>query len=96
MIFALSALHSVEDVRNTVRRALHHLSPGGVLLLYDYAEGDYRERRRLDEGYHVQETEFGRCLHRRGEETCALFFDGRFLEFLRTEGAAEVLVHRQE
>ncbi|EFO63528.1 Methyltransferase like 2 [Giardia lamblia P15] len=87
MVFVLSALKDSNAVKTAISNVLSVLTNNGVLLIYDYAEGDYRERK-----FSVREQSSHNCLsmnqknyylgatYLRGEGTRATFF---YLEALK-------------
>lgn len=73
--FVLSALSSAEDVDNAIGNALSTLKFGGVLLIYDYFTGDYRQEKRLNRGEKPRVTAYGNLFQRQAEDTNALYFN---------------------
>ncbi|TNJ28539.1 Methyltransferase like 2 [Giardia muris] len=82
--FVLSALFDISAISNAITNALTLLSDTGVLLIHDYATGDYREekfsRRGPPDGVlELPQAEGNLFLARRytrmGEETTAAFFN---------------------
>lgn len=78
LVFVLSALRP-GDVMGAVQNAVAALKPGGTALIYDYAEGDFKEQKWPGGA----STEYGRHCTRRGAATTVLFFNGRFVDALR-------------
>ena len=93
----LSALSSAKDVDTAIENALSSLKLNGVLLIYDYFTGDYRQEKRLNRGEKPKTTEYGNLFQRQAEDTNALYFNQRFIEKLQTSYCVgETSVHEKE
>lgn len=92
MVFVLSALRDSIAIRTAIFNTLSVLMEGGVLLIYDYAEGDYREgkfaARKQDSDDCPPVDQNSRSLgttYLRGEGTRATFFCLQALKDLCSE-----------
>lgn len=79
LLFVLSSI-PFDLLKKALRNAVNFLNVGGTLLFFDYAEGDYRETKRLKRNDEHEETAYGRLFRRRGEDTQALFFNSSVKE----------------
>lgn len=95
VIFVISAV-PVDKILASLRNLQDALKPGGTLLFFDYAEGDFREEKRLQRGERFEETWAGRLFNRQLEDTPVVFFNERFVKEVEQEFAAvEVLQHEK-
>lgn len=74
LLFVLSAVPSEALIRSALGNSLQLLKEGGVLLIYDYGAGDYRETKFGARSAAVSTSTLGSCYKRDGDDTFALFF----------------------
>jgi hypothetical protein len=48
----------------SIKNAFNKLKVGGTLMIYDYADGDHRETKRIKRGEKYEETKFGKRFNR--------------------------------
>lgn len=90
-------MSSAADVDRAIENALGTLKLGGVLLIYDYFTGDYRQEKRLKRGETPKTTAYGNLFQRQAEETNALYFNQNFVEALQASYCVgETSVHEKE
>ena len=76
---------------------MQHLAPGGVLLIYDYFQGDLRETKRLKRQEDYVKLDIGNAFLRQGENTNAIYFNQKFIDLLKEKfQVEEALTHDKQ